>query len=301
VYGPSGDLKTMLVLDLAISTVTGLDWLPPLPGEEGTGRPCQAGPVLWIDVDNGQDRTERRLQAIARGHDAPAVAPLRFVSFPTPPFVASDSGSVAAVISKALDLGAKLIVVDNLGTISGGADENSSQMIAVMAGLRTIAEQAWACVLVIHHRSKQNRGRAGDALRGHTSIEAALDLALAVDRPEGEDVITLKSTKSRDAQVEPFSALWTFEQDDAGELVAGRFFGLGRPESEALTKREQAEMCLILDLPDGASQAQAVELLKEQAGVSRCTTLAALKSLVRQKKLYTEAGGPGRAVLYYHA
>jgi hypothetical protein len=299
-YGPSGTLKSLLVMDLAICVAAGLDWLDPLPGKEGTGRPCEAAPVLWIDVDNGADTTEERLEAVMKAHDAPVTAPLRYLSFPSPPFVARDSGSAETVIQKALDLGARLIVFDNLGTISGNADENSSEMIAVMSGLRRIAEETGAAVIVIHHRNKtQGRARAGDALRGHSSIEAALDLALQVERAEGEDVITVKSTKTRRAPVDPFSALWTYE-NNGPDLVAGRFFGLGRPETEsgALTKREQAETCIMIELRDGMTQGEIVKLVKDLAGVGRNTALAALQGLTRQKRLYTRAGGTGQPVIY---
>jgi RecA-family ATPase len=78
-------------------------------------------------------------------------------------------------------------VIDNLGTASGGADENSAQMIGVMAGLRQIAEEGELAVLVIHHKSKGDGVRADDSLRGHSSIESAVDLALVVEREEGLD------------------------------------------------------------------------------------------------------------------
>lgn len=301
-YGPPGALKSMLLADLAICVSAGLPWLEPLEGEPGEGRTCDASPCLWVDCDNGLDRTERRLAALGRGHGAPEKTLLAYVSFPIPPFIAQDPAAVQTVIDAALRCGAGLICLDNLGTVSGGADENSSQMVAVMAGLRRIAEETGAAVVVIHHRNKgSNRARAGDALRGHSSIEAALDLSLQVEREEDSDAITLRSTKSRDATVDPFAALWTYERDEAGELVSGRFFGLGRPETEAMTKAEQARVCILTDLQDGWSQSQIVAHVKAEAGVSRCTTLAALKKLTHERRLYARVGGPGQAVIYERA
>jgi len=298
-FGPPGSLKTMLLMDLAICVSAGLPWLEPLPGEVGSGRSGPAVPVLWLDSDNGLDRVERRLAALGRGHAAPDSALLAYLSFPVPPFVAHDPAAVQTVIDAALRREARLIVLDNLGTVSGGADENSSDMIAVMSGLRRIAEETGAAVVIVHHRNKAGSARrAGDALRGHTSIEAALDLALQVERDEEGDAITIRSTKTRDACVEPFAALWTCDLDDAGELASARFFGLGRPENEALTKADQASLCILTDLRDGMSQSQIVKMVKDQAGVGRNTTLAALKRLTGQGKLTAQVGGPAQTLIY---
>ncbi len=123
-------------------------------------------------------------------------------------------------------LHAVLVVIDNLGTISGGADENSAEMIKVLSNLRIISERTNTVLNVIHHprKSEANKGRPGDSLRGHSSIEAALDLALRVTREPKSDLINLVATKSRGAEVAPFSALFTYQHDASGELAAARFY-----------------------------------------------------------------------------
>ena len=56
-------------------------------------------------------------------------------------------------------------------------------------------------------------------MRGHSSIEGALDLAMLIERPSLDaDDITLQSTKSRDDRIPPFLLRWLFERDGAGEL-----------------------------------------------------------------------------------
>ena len=252
-----------------------------------------------MDADNGADRTERRLAALAKGHAIGPDAPLELVSFPSPAFVASDPASVSLVVRAVRDRAARLVVVDNLAAVSGGADENSAQMQSVMGGLRRLAEEAGCGVIVVHHRTKTERTRAGDAVRGWSGIEGALDLALQSIREPGSDVITLRSTKTRDVPVSPFSALFTWEQDAAGELERCRFYGLGKPESDALSKVEQAELCIASDIPAaGANQTELVDLVKASTGVGRNTTLEAIGNLVRRRVIEGRPGGVKGSIVY---
>ena len=298
-YGTPGSLKTMLLIDLALSVAGGKPWLPGIP-DLPLVEPyrCQQVPVLWIDVDNGWDRLERRLAALGQTHGVPKAAPISYISFPNPPFVAGESESVQRVVDKAHTIGAGLIIVDNLGTISGGADENSSQMVGVMSGLRQIAETTGSAVVVIHHKNKGDRARLGDSLRGHSSIEGALDLALMVEREDGEDAITLRSTKSRDAPVDPFVALWTYTVEGT-ELVKGQFFGLGKPEKAASSKGQQAREVMMKNIEPGMNQSKIVEMVKAKADIGRSTTLSALNGLVREGKLITRPGAKNNETLYY--
>ncbi len=299
-FGLPGGLKTMLLQDLAACVAGGRPWLAPLP-DAGKVAPFQVeqAPVLWVDVDNGLDRCERRFAALGRAHELPEDAPLAYISFPTPPFVAQDTAAVDLVLEAIGRTGAGLVVIDNLGAVSGGADENSAQMIAVMSGLRRIAEAGGCAVVVIHHAGKGQRDRAGERLRGQSSIEAAIELALLVERDRDGDTLTLRSTKTRDVPVKPFSALWTYEADADGELTRGRFFGLGEPEGQALSKQQQAELCIVKDMVDGTNQTGIVELVKANAGIGKGTALAALRRLVDSGQLCERAGEKDNARLYY--
>jgi putative DNA primase/helicase len=287
-FGPPGALKTMLVLDLALCVASGRSWLTPLrDDQEGTqAYEVLQTSVLLIDIDNGRRRISNRLAALSRGLDVPAGAPLAYVCFPDdPPFVASRPEPVQAVIRAATRTGAKLIIIDNLLAVSGGANENSSEMGPVMLGLRQLVETTGAAVLVLHHPSKDKRW-----IRGFSGIEGALDLTLEVTREGHENKIDIRSVKVRDLPIEPFSALWTCEQDERGELIKGRFYGLGRPEQVKLSKQEQAELCIMRDMEDGMNQTQLVNLVKDNAGIGRHTAIAAVQSLAGQKRLHARDG-----------
>jgi len=248
-YGAPGDLKTMLFMDQAVCIAMGKPWLPPAPWQSGgKAIPTEQRPVIWIDQDMGKDKILERFGALCKQHKAPPDLPLKVYTFQDPPLDASDPASIAILAARAS--GAGLIIIDNLGTISGEAEENASTMRLVMANLRWLAESTGAAVIVIHHQRKSNgiTGRAGDALRGHSSIEAALDLALQISREPYSDQITIKSTKTRAREVAPFTAYFTYTQDDNGDLETAQFYSV---EPEDLLSSYAIEREIKAALADG--------------------------------------------------
>jgi RecA-family ATPase len=230
IYGYPACLKTLLLEDLAVCVAAGIDWLTPLPNEIDLIKSIKViqAPVLWLDLDCGQDLKDEHTEALirSRGLD-PGKIPLYNFSFPEEGFNPKNKKHLNDMIYRCNYYGAKLIIIDNLGNISCGADENSNQMVPVMSGLRKLSEYTGAVVDAIHHQTKSDSiGRKGNRLRGHSSIEAALDLALLVSRERNSDKINIESTKSRRAPVETFSALFSYAQKDNSDLKSARFFGI---------------------------------------------------------------------------
>jgi len=161
---------------------------------------------------------------------------------PSPWLDASSRTSIGELSLRIQERGVQFLVVDNLGVVSGDSDENSGDMVAVMSEFRQLAEETGAAVVLIHHQRKStgSLGRAGDSLRGHSSIEAALDLALLIEREELSDTVSIKATKVRGADVLPFSAVFTFENRPDGELDTARFYGIASDDlrSGAAIERE---------------------------------------------------------------
>jgi hypothetical protein len=63
-------------------------------------------------------------------------------------------------------------------------------------------------------------------LRGHSSIEASLDLALQVERKGQSDIIRINPTKVRGADVASFGALFTYTHVPGTDILeTARFFG----------------------------------------------------------------------------
>ncbi len=236
VYGGPGSLKSMVLTDMALCVASGLAWLDPLPNDElnipGVTFTTHQVPVMWIDFDNGPRRTSERIGALGRGHNLPADTPFQYLSLPSPWLDASDRTQVIEMAKWANFHKSKLIIIDNLSLISGDTDENSGQMSQVLSKLRWLSEETQSAVIIIHHQRKSNGAaaaagvRKGETLRGHSSIEAMLDMALLVERNGREDAVLITPTKVRDYQdFESFGALWTFEHvPNTKQLQCGRFW-----------------------------------------------------------------------------
>jgi len=250
VYGGPGSLKSMLLADLCVCVSAGLPWLEPLPGDRGKDLspfPATPLPVLWIDFDNGTRRTDERIDSIAKAHNLPVETPLHYVSMPRPWLDISDAGFVAELARLIQHLGAKLIVIDNLGLVTGDTEENSAAMAQVMGNLRWLCDDTDSAVIMIHHQRKSSGlaagVRKGESLRGHSSIEAAIDLALLVERKEGQDDILITPTKVRGyRQFDEIGGMFTYtHKEGTYDLASARFWQV-EPQS-----KERKDLDIIAD------------------------------------------------------
>ena len=292
VYGSPGTLKSFIMADLALSIASGGGFLPPAPWQpNATEIKTIAAPAMWIDFDNGSDITHERIEALARGRGLQENTPFYYFSMPDPWLDASKLESIGLLARTIAKYQAKFIVIDNLGTVSGGVDENSGQMIKIMSHFRRLAEETEAAIILIHHQRKSNgfTGRAGDNLRGHSSIEAAIDLALHVAREEGSDTINMKSTKTRGVDVFPFSAAFTYENNSQGNLYKAVFYGLAAHDTTS-TKAIEKEILEILEL-ESMNQKGLLEAMKENLPeVGKQRVLDMLKRLENNKKIKVTRG-----------
>ncbi len=304
VYGAPGCMKSLLLADLAICVAAGREWLPPLPHDKSgavQSFKTQPAPVLWLDFDNGARRTGNRLAAFARAYHAEN-ARLYYLAMPSAPFNATMASATVEMIDYINAIGAKIVVIDNLLTVSGGKDENAPEIASAMLNLRLISERTGAAVIVVHHSRKQNgiRGGLGDDLRGHSSIRGAIDLALLVEREEGADSVTVKSTKTRDVDVEPFGALFTYtHQPGTFDLETAAFFGQKVMGAETTAEIEQTIFAVLQKAGKPMSQSELVKAVKAegvQAGINRIRDIAA--KMAASMRLKTQSGNRG-AILYH--
>lgn len=228
-YGYPGSLKSSIVLDMAMAVSTGNNFLPSMPGATNifAGYKTFQVPVFWIDIDNGEDVSAERIAAFATTYKAPANTPFYWMSYPDPSVIASNTGSMNKITSFLLNSAYKpgWIIVDTLLRVAGVKDENSSQMDLVMGNLHKLAVDLRSALTVISHSRKEKTGRAGNGLRGHSSIEGGLDAVFYVDREEKSDIITIENHKSRRKPIDDFSARWTYINDPINDdLLEARFY-----------------------------------------------------------------------------
>jgi hypothetical protein len=214
-FGAPMTFKSMLLADMAACVAAGDTWLP---AETDYDKKVQRGTikssVMICDFDQGRYETHDRIEALARARELTGDDDgFHYVSIPDPFLDASNKEHIRGLEERILkeDPDTRLLIIDNLRLVSGNIEENNAEMSVVMSNLRSLSDAIQAAVVVIHHQRKQKqfKGRPGDALRGHSSIEASLDLAVLVEVTQ-KDVIELTPTKCRFGRLEPFGARFTY-------------------------------------------------------------------------------------------
>ena len=235
-YGYPGSLKSMLVMDMCMAIVTNQNWLPGLPnptlnGGKFMGFKTTLTAVLWVDMDNGFEVTAERIAALAKNYKAPTITPFYFMSYPTPQIQAVSLKSMAGLQAHIMTLPILpgVIVIDTLLRAAHVKDENASEMDTALNNLHKLAEDLKCAMILISHSKKENNGRAGNGLRGHSSIEGGVDYVFQVKRDDHSDIIEIENQKARRKPVDPFSARWTFMNDIDGEILEeARFYYGGK-------------------------------------------------------------------------
>lgn len=184
-YGPSGDGKTFVALDVALSVATGQVW---------QGRAVKRGPVVYVVAEGGHG-IQRRIRAWLREHKLQDVDHAHFVNGPVQFLNAQDVQDLLNVVA-ALPVKPVLIVLDTFARCFVGGDENAAKDmgLAVDAVGRLISNTG-ATVLLLHHPA---RGAGHE--RGHTSLRGAADVMILLKRDKKSGVITLTNDKQKNAE-----------------------------------------------------------------------------------------------------
>lgn len=309
-FGPPGVQKSLLMLDLAQCVISGTPWLRSKTNTDG--RAVMRGAVAWLDLDNGKRESLPRIEAIARGHGfdaetATRCEPLIMWSLPLPRPSGADTALMLDLAAYLEARGVVLLIVDNLQRVSPGLKENDNEIDAVMANMRMIAEHARVAVALIHHSTKNagEKTRKGDALRGHSSIEAGADLAMMVTREgdQNDSPIRVICTKARGAMPRPFFAQfhYTHKPNTDGELETARF------SSEAIRTLDDQVVDAVLEVVRAAAQQGGInksglmkavlEQFQDTPG-ARNSVFRALENLEATEKLVSRKGA-NNATLFF--
>jgi hypothetical protein len=179
IYGASGSGKTFLVLDLLMSICSGQNWFGYKVKKKQT--------VVYLALEGGAGIKDR-LEAYLIHNKIPA--PDNFFLIIDQFDIRSES---AELIEAILRVNPAIVVIDTLNQSAAGADENSNvDMSLIVSKGQEIANAIDGLTLFVHHSGKDtSRG-----LRGHSSLNASLDIAIEVkSSPLAK---TFKITKSKD-------------------------------------------------------------------------------------------------------
>jgi KaiC/GvpD/RAD55 family RecA-like ATPase len=191
-YGESGSGKSFLAFDFGAHFALSREWL---------GRAVAGGGVLYIAAE-GRGGWSNRVAAFCQHHalddEARVMVPFQFILESIN--LGRNAGlDVAAVIEAAREASeefgrpVRLIIVDTAARAMPGANENDPvDMGAFVSSVDAIREQTGATVVIVHHSGKN----AALGARGHSSLRAAVDTELEVERTNGSRMLRVR--KSRD-------------------------------------------------------------------------------------------------------
>ncbi len=209
--------KSWLVLQLIAAVDRGGQFL---------GRATTPGRVLYLALEDGRRRMNQRPRVMKWTPSARVDIGFKVDKF--------DSGGqgLAHIRDAIAAAGYDLVVIDTLvKTLSGSADENNNtEMGAICNDLADMSHDSGACILIVHHTSKQTVENPFDALRGASAIRDAYDVGMMLVRKHGEKEATLY-TEARDFDVQDVTirqveggAGWEY----VGDAAAGVAIRAGR-------------------------------------------------------------------------
>lgn len=166
VYGASTAGKSFLSLEMAASIGDGL------PFFEHATKPAA---VLYVGLE-GEGGYRGRVVAWQRYHGRAIPDSVRFLLQPFRLTDPQDVADLAAVCPPGC-----VVFIDTLNRAAPGMDENSSRdMGAVIEGAKTLQRLIGGLVVLVAHTGKDS----AKGLRGHSSLFAALDAAVLVNRDD---------------------------------------------------------------------------------------------------------------------
>jgi len=179
-YGPSGSGKSFLMTDMAAAIAEGCPWF---------GHRVKPSQVLYVGLE-GEAGYRGRVMAWQHHHGRSIPPALAFVLQPFHLTNAQDVIDLAATCPPGC-----VVMVDTMNRAAPSADENSSRdMGLIIEGAKTLQRLINGLVILIAHTGKD----AAKGLRGHSSLFAALDGAILVNR--NGDTRSWKLDKSKDGK-----------------------------------------------------------------------------------------------------
>lgn len=259
-FGESGSGKSFAMLDLSAAICRGMEFW--------NGHRVTKGRVLYV-VAEGVSGFRQRIKAYCHQQAIPRIG-MDVIYDVTPNLT-----NVAQITDLISEIRQRepydLIVMDTFAQVMAGADENNGQDVGnALAQCKRIANLSGAMVLLVHHSGKD----ASKGSRGHSSIKAACDVEIKVER--SNDTRSITTSKMKDG-VEGIGYLFSLHtvvlsQDEDGDDVTScivEFKGSGQVKPEAKKKTGANELALldalhnVLGLSSEAAGAETVKVQEE--------------------------------------
>lgn len=249
--------KTWLAIDWALAVATG--------GVAMGGVPVDQGDVLYVDMENGQRRIQRRIRALyPSDQHRPDLSRLEWVTDAP----ALDQGFIEAMEDWRRSVtNPRLVVIDVLQRIKpvGNATRNSYENdYAAWSPLQKWATDHGIAVVGLHHTKKGGADDPLEALSGSNGLSACADTTLVLDRDSNG--ITLY-VRGRDVE----------EKESALVFAAGLWTVTG----DAAEVRRTDERTVILDALLEAGEAMSPTEIADATGRTNQNVRQLLVSMVR--------------------
>jgi hypothetical protein len=213
-YGPSGSLKSFLLLDIALSLAHGLPWC---------GHDLPRVPVFYVAAE-GAHGLGVRIDAWKRDRGVAGQESL-FVLIPEgvnlmDPECIRDLMAEIALMYEGIGLPPALVVLDTLATCAVGMEENSGKETGLAVGaMSEMRHTLGCCVYAVHHTGKD----AERGMRGSYRLKGDLDAVIEAERGEGTLHISTFVEKQKDGpdgQARHFTARPVEWWKDGGGIVS---------------------------------------------------------------------------------
>jgi hypothetical protein len=201
--GPEGSFKSFLSIDWALSIATDSEW---------QGCRVSPGKVLYI-AGEGRTGVIRRMRGWCDYYEA--VPDDVFLGRRAVELV--PSGDTERLTNYLKGDNWAFIIVDTLARNFGPGSENDAEtMSAAIRNADRIREATGATVLLVHHAPLEGREEGKLRPRGSSALSGAADAIVTCSYDKASRVITVSSTKQKDAP-SPDTCFLSFDVVDLGD------------------------------------------------------------------------------------